>query len=163
MGPFERACRLSKNPGALQCSSWIQHKLQAGYVGRTPKDAIQVAPRRKGITHERLPYIGIGNLRFHMEPLRRHLGRPFERASRPSQNPRALQCSLQQQRKRQAGCVGHDPKVSIQIAPRRKDIGDDELSYPGTGKLSFRVGQPWRRLGRQFERACRLSQNPRAL
>jgi hypothetical protein len=43
--PFERACRLSQNPRALQCSLGLQRKHWAGYLGLQPEDAIQVAPK----------------------------------------------------------------------------------------------------------------------
>jgi hypothetical protein len=44
---FERACRLPQNPRALQCSYKLQRKLQAGFVGRNPKDQLQTAERKK--------------------------------------------------------------------------------------------------------------------
>jgi hypothetical protein len=37
----------------------------------------------------------------------------------------------------QAGYVGRNPKVSIQLAPRRKEIVDDILPYPGIGEPGF--------------------------
>jgi hypothetical protein len=56
---FERACRLSKNPRALQCSDGLQRKHQAGLVGLNPKEALQVAPKRRNIIFDPLPYPGI--------------------------------------------------------------------------------------------------------
>jgi hypothetical protein len=46
---------------------------------------------------------------------------------------------------------------SIQVAPRWKEIAFDRIANSGIEKL------PWRRLGKLFERACRLPQNTRAL
>ncbi len=73
------------------------------------------------------------------EGLLRRLGRASERTCRLSQNPRALQCSLQPQRKHPARLLGQDPKETIQVAPGRKEIIYDGLPCPGAGKLEFRM------------------------
>jgi hypothetical protein len=38
-------------------------------MGRNPKDAIQVAPRRKEIAYDHLPYPGIGKFRMGASPV----------------------------------------------------------------------------------------------
>jgi hypothetical protein len=78
--PFERTCRLSQNSQALQCSSQLQRKHQAGWMGRKPKDQLHVVCRRKEIASDHPPNPGIGKLRFRMEGLHHRLGRLFERA-----------------------------------------------------------------------------------
>ena len=136
-GSFERTYRLSQSPRALQCPSKVQRKLQAGYVGHNPKESIQVAPRRKEIACDQLPNPGIGKLRFQLEQPLGRLARQLERACRLSQSPRTLQCASKLQRTFQAGFMGHKPKASILVAPRRKDIAYDQRPNPGIGKPRF--------------------------
>jgi hypothetical protein len=58
---------------------------------------------------------------------------------------------------------GSDPSSSPSVVLSGSPIANDHLPKSGIGKLRFRVGQPQRRVGRPFERACRLSQNPRVM
>jgi hypothetical protein len=65
--PLERACRLSQNSRTLQCSLLLQRKQEAEYVGWNPRDATQVAPKRRDIVYDHLPYRGIRKSGFWVE------------------------------------------------------------------------------------------------
>jgi hypothetical protein len=63
--PFERACRLSQNQRALQCSS--KYSENSKLANGSNQETIQVAPRRKDIVYDALPYPGIGKHGFEWE------------------------------------------------------------------------------------------------
>jgi hypothetical protein len=57
---FERTCKLSQNSRALQCSSKVQRKPKASYLGQHPKATIQEAAKGKDIAYDSSPYPSIG-------------------------------------------------------------------------------------------------------
>jgi hypothetical protein len=66
------------------------------------------------------------------------------------------------------GLLGLQAKEELCVAPTRKEIAYDSSPYPSIGKPVLRMGgsglgEPRRRMGRPFERACRISRNSRAL
>jgi hypothetical protein len=164
--PFERACRLSENPRALQCSLSLQQKRQAGSMGLTPKGVLQVAQRREDIAYATT---------FRIQKLERlgfELGiciTAWENRLSELANYREIHghCNDPKNDSKNAKLgwwvTSHNPKETIQVAKRRKDIVYDHLPNPGIRKLGFRMGGLRHPLGRPFERACRLSENPRAL
>jgi hypothetical protein len=66
--PFERTCRLSRCPRALQCSSEIQGKRHAGHAGHNPKEKLQVETRRKAISYYPFRIQALKKLDFEWKP-----------------------------------------------------------------------------------------------
>jgi hypothetical protein len=61
---FERACRLSQNSRALQCSYKLPRKYQAGWLGRNPKSVITGCTEKERNAYDALPYPGNGKPGF---------------------------------------------------------------------------------------------------
>jgi hypothetical protein len=141
--PFERTCRLSQNPRALQCSYELQRKLQAGYMGRNAKDTIRGAPKKEGNRTSPPPYPGIGRHRFWWKPF---IGRGRE--SKPSVAVTRRVFAKGRGYQHQSMCKCAQPQeTSIEIRNNQVDVFYAQKSPIGMASPRLHQVEPNRWLG----------------
>jgi hypothetical protein len=112
------------------CNVPTSYKENSLVFGSEPK-GIQVVPERKEIAYHPARIQELESLGFEWNGTSQPSGRPFEQASADFAKKHGHQTFLKSTAKPQSWASGSNPKVSIQVARRRKEIAHDPESRIG--------------------------------